>query len=172
MFQLEMGLTHVVGFNPLEIQEGIDPFTQTLELVEVFRKIWDLSESSTPRLLEILRNAIYTLIEAGGTMLEIEPLLTNHDYRQQMIKYVTNEAVASFWYNRFDRWQENERMHSVESTLNKVSSFTSDPRIRLMLSVKRSTINFRQAMDEGRAILINPQKEYYAPTAFWSMPPP
>jgi DNA helicase HerA-like ATPase len=59
------------GFNPLEIQEGIDPFTQTLELVEVFRKIWELDEATTPRLLEILRNAIYTLIEARGTILDI-----------------------------------------------------------------------------------------------------
>lgn len=149
---------YIIGFNPLEIQEGIDPFTQTLELVEVFRKIWDLSESTTPRLLEILRNAVYTLIEAGGTMLDIEPLLTNSDFRQQMIKYVTNEAVASFWHNRFNRWQENERQHSVESTLNKVSTFTSDPRIRLMLSSKKSTINFRDIMDEGKAVLINLSK--------------
>lgn len=152
------GPSHIITFNPLQIQPGIDPFTQTLELVEVFRKIWDLSESTTPRLLEILRNSTYTLIEAGRTMLDIEPLLTNDDFRHEMVKHVTNEAVASFWYNRFERWQENERTHSVESTLNKVSSFTSDPRIRLMLCAKRSTIDFRSIMDEGKTVLINLSK--------------
>lgn len=149
---------YIIGFNPLEVQTGIDPFTQTLELVEVFRKIWNLSESATPRLLEILRNSVYTLIEAGGTLLDIEPLLTNAEFRQERVKYVTNEAVASFWHNRFERWPENDRMHSVESTLNKVSSFTSDPRIRLMLSVKKSTIDFRKIMDEGKTILMNLSK--------------
>lgn len=149
---------YIVGFNPLEQQEGIDPFTQTLELVEVFRKIWNLSEGTTPRLLEILRNAVYTLIEAGGTMLDIEPLLTNSDFRQEMIKYATNEAVVSFWHDRFEKWQDNERIHSVESTLNKVSTFTSDPRMRLMLSSKKSTIDFRQIMDEGKTILVNLSK--------------
>ena len=149
---------YIIGFNPLEQQEGIDPFTQTLELVEVFRKIWDLSESGTPRLLEILRNAVLTLIEAGGTMLDIEPLLTNSDFRQEMIKYVTNEAVASFWHNRFEKWPDNERIHSIESTLNKVSTFTSDPRMRLMLSCKKSTIDFREIMDSGKTILINLSK--------------
>jgi type IV secretory pathway TraG/TraD family ATPase VirD4 len=147
-----------IGFNPLERQPGIDPFTQTLELVEVFRKIWNLSDDATPRLLEILRNAVHTLIDAGGTMLDIEPLLTNGAYRQSMIQHVTNEAVVSFWENRFDKWEARDRVANVESTLNKVSAFTSDPRIRLMLSSKHSTVNFREVMDQGQVVLINLSK--------------
>lgn len=149
---------YCIGFNPLELQPGIDPFTQTLELVEVFRKIWDLSDDSTPRLLEILRNSIYTLIEAGKTMLDIEPLLTNKPFRDEMIRFVKNEAVALFWQNRFDRWQERDRVSFTESTLNKVSTFTSDPRIRLMLSAPKSTVNFREIMDSSKTILINLSK--------------
>ncbi|MHB8143959.1 MAG: type IV secretory system conjugative DNA transfer family protein [Thermoleophilia bacterium] len=146
---------NIIGFNPLEQQDGIDPYTQTLELVDVFRKIWNLSDDTTPRLIEILRNSVLTLIEAGGTMLDIEPLLTNEQFRQEKLKFVTYEAVASFWENRFNKWTENDRVSNIESTLNKVSSFTSDPRIRLMLSAKKSTIDFRKIMDEERAILIN-----------------
>lgn len=157
---------YIVGFNPLEVQEGIDPFTQTLELVEVFRKIWNLSDDSTPRLLEILRNAVYTLIESVGTMLDIEPLLTNREFRDERIKYVTNEAVVSFWRNRFDKWKESDRISHVESTLNKVSTFTSDPRMRLMLSAKKSSINFRRIMDEEKTILINLSKGVLRTSSF------
>lgn len=146
---------NIVGFNPLEQQEGIDPYTQALELIEVFRKIWDLSDDKTPRLIEILRNAVLTLVEAGGTMLDIEPLLTNEQFRKEKMKYVTYEAVDSFWHNRFEKWDEKDRIANIESTLNKVSSFTSDPRIRLMLSAKKSTIDFRKIMDEEKTILIN-----------------
>lgn len=146
---------NIIGFNPLEQQEGIDPYTQTLELVEVFRKIWNLSDDKTPRLIEILRNSVLTLIEAGGTMLDIEPLLTNREFREEKIKYVTYEAAASFWQNRFEKWDEKDRIVNIESTLNKVSSFTSDPRIRLMLSAKKSTIDFRNIMDEEKTVLIN-----------------
>ena len=146
---------NIIGFNPLEQQEGIDPYIQALELVEVFRKIWNLSDDKTPRLLEILRNAVLTLIEAGGTLLDIEPLLTNQEFREEKLKFVTYEAVASFWRNRFDKWEGKDRVSNVESTLNKVSSFTSDPRIRLMLSAKKSTIDFRKIMDEEKTVLIN-----------------
>jgi hypothetical protein len=149
---------YIITFNPLEVQSGIDPFTQTLELVEVFRKIWELSDVSTPRLLEILRNSIYTLIEASGTMLDIEPLLTNREFREQMIPYVKNEAVASFWRNRFEKWSEKDRTQYIESTLNKVSTFTSDPRIRLVLSSKKSSIDFRAIMDTQKTLLINLSK--------------
>lgn len=147
-----------IGFNPLERQEGIDPYTQTLELVEVFRKIWNLSDDATPRLLEILRNAVYTLIEAGGTMLDIEPLLTNSGFREEQIRHVTNGSVVSFWSNRFDKWEAKDRVSNVESTLNKVSAFTSDPRIRLMFSPKKSTVDFREIMDSGKVVLINLSK--------------
>ena len=136
----------------MEIQEGVDPYTQTLELIEVFRKIWNLSDDKTPRLIEILRNAVLTLIEAGGTMLDIEPLLTNEQFRKEKMKHVTYEAVDSFWRNRFEKWTEQERTSNIESTLNKVSSFASDPRIRLMLSAKKSTIDFRQIMDEEKVV--------------------
>jgi len=146
---------NIIGFNPLEQQDGIDPYTQTLELVEVFRKIWNLSDDTTPRLIEILRNSVLTLIEAGGTMLDIEPLLTNEQFRQEKLKFVTYEAVASFWENRFNKWSKNDKISNIESTLNKVSSFTSDPRIRLMLSAKKTTIDFRKIMDEEKTILIN-----------------
>ena len=69
--------------------------------------IWNLSESVSPRLLEIMRNAIYTLIEAKKTLLDIEPLLTNYEFRQEMIKHLTNEGVVSFWINRFEKWTKN-----------------------------------------------------------------
>jgi len=149
---------YVIGFNPLEQQKGIDPYTQALELVEVFRKIWDLTDATTPRLIEILRNSVYTLIEAGGTMLDIEPLLTNQEFRTEAIRHVKNEAVHSFWHNRFAKWDNRDRISNVESTLNKVSTFTSDPRIRMMLSSKKSTIDFRTIMDTGKVLLINLSK--------------
>jgi len=149
---------YVIGFNPLEQQKGIEPYTQALELVEVFRKIWDLTDAATPRLLEILRNSVYTLIEAGGTMLDIEPLLTNQEFRTEAIRHVKNEAVHIFWHHRFAKWDNRDRISNVESTLNKVSTFTSDPRIRMMLSAKKSTIDIRNIMDTSKVLLINLSK--------------
>ncbi|MGA9761207.1 MAG: type IV secretion system DNA-binding domain-containing protein [Gaiellaceae bacterium] len=155
---IEFGSEEMVTINPLEPIPGIDIFTQTVELVDVFRKVWELSEESSPRLLEILRNSLWTLIEAGETLLELEPLLTNKGFRERLIKHVTDEPVARFWRDRFERWPERERTLYVESTLNKASSFTADPRLRLMLGAKTSTINFREVMDKGQILLVDLSK--------------
>jgi hypothetical protein len=155
---IEFGSDEMVTVNPLEPLPGVDTFTQTIELVDVFRKVWGLSDETTPRLIEILRNSLWTLIEAGETLLELEPLLTNEKFRAQKIKCVTSEPVAHFWRDRFDRWPDRERTLNVESTLNKASSFTADPRLRLMLGAKKSTLNFREVMDRGEVLLIDVSK--------------
>jgi hypothetical protein len=155
---IEFGADEMVTVNLLEPIEGIDTFTQTVELVDVFRKIWQLSEESSPRLLEILRNSLWTLIEAGETLLELEPLLTDDAYRERCIRHVSDEPVARFWRDRFGRWPERERTLYVESTLNKASSFIADPRLRLMLGAKKSTLNFREVMDKGQILLVDLSK--------------
>ncbi len=49
-------------------------------------------------------------------MLDIEPLLTNQEFRERMIRYVKNEAVAIFWRDRFAKWDQKDRTANVEST--------------------------------------------------------
>jgi hypothetical protein len=155
---VEFGADEMVTLNPLEPLVGVDVFTQTLELVDVFRKVWELSDAATPRLLEILRNAIWTLIDAGQTLLELEPLLTSAEFRTRALAHVTHEGVARFWRDRFERWPRREQALYVESTLNKASSFTADPRLRLMLGAKRSTLDLRGIMDRGEILLADLSK--------------
>jgi hypothetical protein len=155
---IEFGAEEMVTLNPLERVPGVDVYTQTLELVDVFRKIWELSDATTPRLIEILRNAVWTLIEAGETLLELEPLLTDDGYRARLMRTVTHEGVARFWRNRFEQWPPRERALFVESTLNKASAFTADPRLRLMLGAKKSSLDVRALMDKRQILLVDLSK--------------
>lgn len=155
---IEFGSNETVTLNPLERLPGVDVYTQTLELVDVFRKTWQLSDAANPRLIEILRNAIWTLIEAGATLLELEPLLLDEDYRDRLTANVTHDGVARFWRERFARWPAGERSLFVESTLNKASSFTANPRLRLLLGATRSSIDFRELMDSRRILLADLSK--------------
>ena len=155
---VEFGGESMVTLNPLEPLPGVDIFSQTLELVEVFRKIWALSDEGAPRLLEILRNSIWTLIEGGQTLLELEALLVNDRFRERMLRRLTNAGVASFWRDRYARWSPSVRTSNIESTLNKVSTFASDPRLRLLLGAQRSTLNLRELMDQAEVLLIDVSK--------------
>jgi hypothetical protein len=155
---IEFGGSEMVTLNPLERLPGVDVFTQTLELVDVFRKVWELSDAATPRLLEILRNGLWTLIEAGETLLELEPLLTSAAFRERALERVSDEPVRRFWRDRFERWPAREQALYVESTLNKASAFSADPRLRRFLGARRSTLDLAGIMDRGEILLADVSK--------------
>ena len=43
----------------------------------------------------------------------------------------------------------------IESVLNKVTAFTFNPQLRLILGADENRLNFRQIMDEGKVLLVD-----------------
>src|SRR5580698_10428611 len=89
-------LDHSIAFNPLH---GIHPNYHHLVasgLVSTFRKVW--SESWGPRLEYILRFSLLTLLwYPDATLLDIQPLLTDIRFRNDVLVYVRDEHIISFW---------------------------------------------------------------------------
>lgn len=145
------------AFNPLESEDKGNPYLQVSEMLYIFKKVWK-DVIWGPRMDELLRNTLITLAENELTLLEIRPLLTDQLFRNKVIEKVTNSEVRDYWLTRYN--QLSEKMQAVyrEPILNKVSIFVSDPLIRNMIGQRKSTVNFRKAMDEGKWILLNLSK--------------
>ena len=77
-----------IAFNPLK---GVHPKYHHLVasgLVSTFKKIW--SESWGPRMEYILRFTLLTLLSMpDATLLDIQPLLTDADFRNRALSYST-----------------------------------------------------------------------------------
>jgi hypothetical protein len=145
-----------VGFNPLECAEKKGSYSQVLEMMGIFRRLWGES-SWGPRMDELLRNTLISLSECNLTLLEASPLLTDAAFRHSIIANVENEEAREYW-QRYHGLSDKMQAAYREPVLNKISTFTSDPNIRAMLGQKHSTLNFREAMDEGKWILMNLSK--------------
>lgn len=141
------------GFNPLEVPQGMEPFGQMLELLGVFKKIW--AEFWGPRMEEILRNSLLALMEEKLTLLELQPFLTDREFRLRVVGKLQNPGVKEFWLARFERLSRPAQATYVEPVLNKAGSFTSDPYLRALLGQEQSTINLRRIMDRGDVLLVN-----------------
>src|SRR5688500_9146973 len=74
--------------SPHEIAENV---------VESFRRVWPETLAEAPRFAQILRNAVVVLIANNLTLLELEPLLTNKEFRLRMLKKVQDPLVSSFF---------------------------------------------------------------------------
>jgi type IV secretory pathway TraG/TraD family ATPase VirD4 len=145
-----------VGFNPLEVKHEKDLYPTVLEMITVFQKLW--ADSWGARMEDIMRNSFITLAEHGLTLVEMSRLLTDTAYRDSLVRDLRHAEAKGYWLNRFAPLSATKKTEWVESTLNKVSAFVSDPYIRDMVGQRRSTIDLRALMDEGACVLINLSK--------------
>lgn len=144
-----------VTFNPLELVGGVNIATQASKIVSAFQKIWP--DSWGARLDEILRNTLIALIESEQTLLEIHPMLTDPAVREKFTRNIQNPACREF-FGKFDDWSRWAKEEYPASTLNKVSSFLTDERIRRMFCTSKSSFNLRKIMDEGKILILKLNK--------------
>jgi hypothetical protein len=144
-----------VGFNPLDALG--QPFAASLELVDIFRRFWGDGYWG-PRMDELLRNSLVTLSENSLTLLETRPLLTHPEFRERLVENVSFGEVRDYWNYRYNPLSEKMQSMYREPVLNKITAFIADPAIYRILGQRESTINFREAMDRGKWILLNLSK--------------
>lgn len=145
----------VVGFNPLETIGNQTPEAQAKGLEAVFKKIW--ADAWGDRMASILRNSFIALAENKLTLAELPLLLTDKAVRQKILSKVKNDICIKR-FKELDSQQPYVRRQWIESTLNKVDAFLSDPRIRQIISQPKSTFNLRDIIDKQKILLINLDK--------------
>jgi hypothetical protein len=141
------------GINLLELQKGEDPAEHANDIIEVFKRSWDLENA--PVFEDVMFNSMMVLMENNLSIIELPGLITDKPYRDNLLEKSEDPAVVQFFKNRFDKWPKNEQALRVESTLNKISRITGSVRIRNIFGQLKSTINFREIMDEGKILIVD-----------------
>jgi hypothetical protein len=143
---------YTISFNVLHSKQT--PYSTALNVVEAFRRTWPESLKEAPHFSNVATAALITLIENKQTLVDMHRLLTDKDWREQLLHNVHNPDVHSFFHERFDRWGREAPLLR-ESTLNKVAAFTFNPLLRRVLGQKQNHLDLRQVMDEGKVLLVD-----------------
>ncbi len=148
---------HHIGFNVLEL---IDPKYKHLVasgLMGIFTKIW--ANAWSARMEYILNNAILALLDTPGTtLLGIQRMLVDKDYRQKIIANLKDPVIKAFWVHEYEAWQDKFRNEAIAPIQNKVGQFLSTSIIRNIVGQSQSTINIFDIMNEGKIFLVNVSK--------------
>lgn len=131
--------------SPHEIAENV---------VEAFRRVWPETLAEAPRFAQILRNAALVLALKGLSLLELEPLLTNIDFRRHLLANIPDPLAVSFFKHQYDRWGREQAIFA-SPVLNKVSAFLFKPQVRCMLGANDNYLDFRRILDEGKVLIVN-----------------
>lgn len=126
-------------------------------LMGVFKKIWP--DVWSARMEYILNNALLALLEyPGATLLAVNRLLSDDDFRKAVMKKVTDPIVISFWEREFARYHARFATEAIAPIQNKVGQFISNSLIRNIIGQKTSKIDIRGIMDGNKILLANLSK--------------
>jgi hypothetical protein len=150
-------MQYPVGFNVME-QVSFDQRHMVADgMMAVFKKIW--VDAWSARMEYILNNTILALLEApDSTLLGINRMLAEKEYRKRVVDQVTDPEVKAFWTQEFAKYTDKFASEATASIQNKVGQFVSNSLIRNLVGQTKSTFNMREAMDQGKIILVDISK--------------
>ncbi len=161
-------INDVIYFNPADlnypiafnVMEQVSPEYRHLVasgLMGVFKKIWP--DVWSARMEYILNNAILALLESQGTtLLGVNRMLADLEYRKKIVDRITDPVVKSFWINEFARYTQRYEVEATAAIQNKVGQFISNPLIRNIIGQVQSSIDMREVMDGGKILIANISK--------------
>jgi type IV secretory pathway TraG/TraD family ATPase VirD4 len=150
-------LDYPIAFNVMEKVNPEDRHLIASGLMGVFKKIWP--DVWSARMEYILNNTVLALLEyPNSTLLGINRMLADPEYRKKVVERIGDPVVKSFWVNEFARYTQRYEVEATAAIQNKVGQFISNPLIRNIIGQVKSKIDMREIMDEGKILIANLSK--------------
>ena len=147
-----------VGLNYLEYDDKNFSPTSHASLVMrgISRVFGDENQDTKPQLSRWERDTLIPLIQTGQTLVEIPLFLALHDgeVRKRLVEETENFNLELEWKD-FEAGTKQDRSVWSTPVLNRANKFILGDNIRRIVGQRKSTINFREAMDQGKIILVN-----------------
>lgn len=148
---------HPMSFNVME-DVGYDKRHLVVSgLMSAFKKIW--VDAWSARMEYILSNTLLALLEyPDSTLLGINRMLTDKEYRRRVVENVKDPSVKSFWVDEFAKYTDRYTQEATPAIQNKVGQFTANPLIRNIIGQPTSSFDIRKLMDDRKILIINLSK--------------
>lgn len=152
------------GLNMLEYDQN-HPEQKTFvinEMIGIFDQLYDLKATGGPMFEQYVRNAMLLIMEdpeSGSTLMEISKVLADEDFRKMKLTKCKNPVVTDFWIKEAEKaGGEAALANMVPYITSKLTTFVSNDMMRPIIAQQKSTLNFREIMDEGKILLVKLSK--------------
>jgi hypothetical protein len=96
---------------------------------------------------------------SGSTLMEIPKVLSDEEFRAMKISKCKNSTVVDFWTKEAEKaGGEAALANMVPYITSKLTTFLSNDMMRPIISQQKSTLDFRDIMDNKKILLINLSK--------------
>ena len=124
-------------------------------LMAAFKKIFG-EDKFSDRIQYILNNIMLALLEnEGQTLLGVNRMLSDANYRKFIVSNVKDPSVRAFWNEEFVRAGEKYAQEAAPGIQNKIGQFISNPLIRNIIGQKKTSFDIRDIMDNKKILICN-----------------
>ncbi len=146
-----------ISFNVLD---DVDPKRRHLVvggLMSAFKKIW--VDAWSARMEYILQNILHALLEyPGSTLLGVNRMLSDKDFRKKVVDNITDPSVKAFWVEEYAKYTDKFAAEAAPAIQNKVGQFTGNPLIRNLVGQAKSSFDIREILDNRKILIMNLSK--------------
>ena len=148
---------HPIGLNVLEKVEPDKRYLVANGVMAAFKKLFKDQFSS--RMEYILNNIILALLENDGqSLLGVNRMLIDKEYRKSIVANVTDPTVKDFWEKEYANYTDKFAAEAAPAIQNKVGQFVANPLIRNIIGQKKTSFDIRTLMDEKKILIVNLSK--------------
>lgn len=143
-----------LAFNALEKVDFQYRHLVASGLLGVFKKIW--IDAWSGRMEYILNNTILALLEyPKSTLLGINRMLSDKNFRKEVVASLTDPVVKAFWTEEFAKYTDRYMQEATPAIQNKIGQFTTNTLIRNIIGQYHSKFDIRDIMDKGKILIVN-----------------
>lgn len=158
-------ISRPMGLNMLEINPD-HPEQKTMvidELFEIFNKLYDLRTTGGPMFEKYFKNSALLLLDDYRNeipvLADISRVLVDDAFRKDKLSRETNPLVKEFWEMEAEKAGGEASLANMAPYISsKITSFVYNEFLRPIINQKKSSINFREAMDNRKIIVVNLSK--------------
>ncbi len=150
-------MDYPVAFNIMEDVGAEKRHLVVNGLMSVFEKIWE--DAWSARMAYILQNTLLALLEyPGATLLAVNRMYTDKEFRNKVVENVSDISVKSFWVDEYAKFTDRYAQEATPAIQNKVGQFAGNPLIRNIIGQPKSSFDLRKIMDEKKILIVNLSK--------------
>jgi hypothetical protein len=131
-------------------------------LFNIWDKLYDLKKTGGPMFEMYMKNSMRLVMshpESGSTLMEIPKVLVDEDYRAFKLAMCDEAEVVDFWEKQAVKAGGDAALENmVPYITSKLAPFVSNDFIRPMVGQQKNAIDFRQAMDNNKIVLLKLEK--------------
>lgn len=149
---------HPMGLNVLEQVEASKRHLVANGLMAAFKKVFG-EDRFSDRIQYILNNILLALLEnEGQSLLGVNRMLNDKEYRKFIVSNVKDPSVKSFWEEEYAKAGDKYQQEAAPGIQNKIGQFISNPLIRNIIGQQKTSFDIRDIMDNKKILIVNLSK--------------